>query len=145
MKVFQVVVLMLMIPITACERGTHETASPGTVGAPQFVQAGAWGGDDIGLDVSQAGAKFDFDCANGTIDGQIQLDTFGHFAVDGLYFQERGGPVNNLGQPIGVVASYKGEVIDTSMTLTVTNLDTGVKVGDFVLSFGATPNIVKCL
>jgi hypothetical protein len=145
MKTFHLAVLVLiLIPTTACQKGTPETAMPGTVGAPQFVQVGAWGGNDIGLDVTQADAKFEFDCAHGTINGLIQIDTFGRFAVDGLFFQESGGPVK-MGQPVGVMARYKGEVIDTQMTLSVTRLDTGVKVGDFVLNFGATANIVKCL
>lgn len=35
---------------------------------------GIWGGQHIGLTISDTGANLAYDCAHGTIDGQIHLD-----------------------------------------------------------------------
>lgn len=137
------VLTSLLISITACQNGAMGTMIP-TTPSSQSVQMGVWGGSDIGMDVMQTGATVEFDCAQGTIDEAIMLDAMGRFAVDGVYLQE-GGPVGGMGSPMPVPARYQGDVVGQQMTLTVTNLDTQMKIGAFSLTFGASANIVKCL
>jgi len=57
------------------------------------VPPGSWGGDHIGLEVSDTGARVEYDCAHGTIDGVLTLDAQGRFDARGAYVRERGGPV----------------------------------------------------
>jgi len=132
--------MLLLIPLAACQSGGFATIIPGS-GANVVVQLGTWGGSGVGMDVAQGGAMLEFDCSHGTIDGPINLDATGGFAVDGVYFQE-GGPI---GMGTGVPARYQGDVVGQQMTLTVTNLDTMMKVGAFSLTFGSNANIVKCV
>jgi hypothetical protein len=116
----------------------------GPAPADRHVQAGTWGGDHIGLEVSATGATVEYDCAHGTIDGALALDGQGRFEARGSHVAERGGPVREGDAQRGVPARYRGTVSGDTMTLTVT-LDGGEEVGTFTLTRGRTPRIRKCL
>ena len=55
-------------------------------------------GDHIRLNVTQAGAKVEYDCAFGTIDEPLLLEKDGTFEAHGIHVYERGGPIR-LGEP----------------------------------------------
>jgi len=134
--------ILALLPAAGC-RQSNMGGIPSA--APQMVQEGAWGGDNIGMDVTSTGATVEFDCAHGTLDSKLLLSDSGHFNAEGLYFQEQGGPAPEPGKTMGVPASYEGAVVEEQMTLTVTNLDTQQKIGTYSLTFGGAPRVMKCL
>ena len=105
---------------------------------------GMWGGNHVRLDVSDAEARIEFDCAHGTL-GRIEPDANGNFDVTGTYVAERGGPVRADETPAGRPARYHGKVNDKTLTLTVALTDTGDEVGTFTLTHGKGTRLTKCL
>ena len=108
------------------------------------VANGTWGGQHIGLIVSDAGAQVDFDCAYGQIDQPLTLDATGRLSVDGVFVQERGGPVRVGEEPERKPARYSGTVDGTTLTLDVTITATSESIGTFTLTLGAPPGVRKC-
>ncbi len=109
------------------------------------LPTGMWGGPHIGVEVTESGARLDYDCAHGTIDQPITPDASGKFAVNGTHTQERGGPVradeDNSGQP----ARYVGTVEGRTLTFTVTLKGANEAVGTYTVTRGQAPRIVKCM
>jgi len=106
---------------------------------------GVWGGDHIGMVISDSSVTLNYDCAYGTIDEPFSTDCNGEFELAGIHIIEHGGPLR-----VGEVlpqhpASYKGQIEGKVMTLKVTLTDTGDEVGTFTLTLGAVPNVYKCL
>jgi hypothetical protein len=95
--------------------------------------------------VTPSGVTAEFDCAHGSVEGSVPLDDQGSFAMDGLYFQEQGGPINDKEQPVPRKVRYEGQVSEDTMTLTVVASDTQEKIGTFTLLFGANARITRCL
>ena len=106
---------------------------------------GVWGGEHIGMVVSDSSATLDYDCAHGTIDEPIIIDENGEFKVSGVHVFEHGGPIRIDEIPDEHPALYKGHIEGNLMTLVVTLTDTEVEFGTFTLNLGANPNVYKCL
>jgi len=108
------------------------------------VPPGNWGGQHIGLIVTDTGATVNYDCAHGTID-QALVSADGIFTALGTHYPEHGGPVRE-GEPVEKrPARYDGRTDGKTMTLDVTLTDTDQKLGTFKLELGASPNVFKCL
>ncbi|MBE0593909.1 MAG: hypothetical protein IH616_16070 [Gemmatimonadales bacterium] len=107
--------------------------------------SGEWGGDHIGLVVSATGANLEYDCAYGTIDSPIDLHRSGSFVASGTHTFEHGGPIREGELPDIHPAEYRGWVIGSTMTLTVTLTDTTRTVGTFTLRRGGNPLVFKCV
>lgn len=107
-------------------------------------QTGAWGGEHIGLEVTEQGATVEYDCAHGTIDEKVVTDAVGNFNLRGTHVREHGGPVRKDEREDSHPAAYKGKIKGDTMTLTVTETDTGETVGTFTLTLGRQPRITKC-
>ena len=136
---------LLLLPSVSCkERAVLHPLEPGP-SPPPALETGIWGGDHAGMTVTETGATLEFDCAHGTIDGPIPLDDSGAFAVDGLYYQEHGGPFIDPDPLVPVKVTYMGQVSGTRTTLIIFDPDAQVKYGGFLLTYGATPHLVKCL
>lgn len=89
--------------------------SPTYKGAPSVhtapsVATGTWGGDHIGLEVTDKGAQVDFDCAHGSIDEPLTLDSDGRFGAKGSYAPEGPGPQREDQSGQGRPARYAGRV-----------------------------------
>ncbi|MBA3320436.1 MAG: hypothetical protein H0T45_03195 [Pyrinomonadaceae bacterium] len=112
--------------------------------AEDRMAKGMWGGNHVRLDVSDAEAQIEFDCAHGTL-GRIEPDANGNFAATGTYVAERGGPVRVDETSSGRPARYHGSVNEKTLTLTVTLTDTGDEVGTFTLTHGKGTRLTKCL
>jgi hypothetical protein len=108
------------------------------------AQTGTWGGEHIGLEVSDEGGRVEYDCAHGTIDEQLVTDARGGFELRGTHVRERGGPVRKDEPEERHPAVYKGQIEGDTMTLAVTESDTGESVGTFTLTLGRRPRITKC-
>ena len=106
---------------------------------------GVWGGEHIGIVVSDSSATLDYDCAHGTIDEPVIIDDNGEFEVRGIHMFEHGGPIRIDEVPDEHPALYQGSIEGEVMTLKVTITDTGKEFGTFTLTLGANPNVYKCL
>ena len=101
-----------------------------------------WGGDHARLEVTEDGARVDFDCAHGRVEGRIVVDGAGRFDVGGMYYEERGGPVRESEEARAVPMRLTGLVGGSVMKLTVTR--GGTRVGDYTLSRDREARVVKC-
>jgi len=121
------------------------TTACGALSPTSTVQAGTWGGDHVLLTVSGTGANAEFDCAHGTIDGPLSLDSSQRFDVAGTFVQEHGGPIRVDEQLVAVPARYAGTSRQGAMTLTITLTSNGQSLGPFTLTFGQQGSVFKCL
>lgn len=111
----------------------------------QIDLAGTWGGEHISLTVLDSTANLEFDCAHGTIDEPISIDTEGNFEVSGIYVIEHGGPIR-IDETLEKYPSlYKGRIEGEKMTLILILKDTETEIDTFWLTRGAEPIIYKCL
>ena len=107
------------------------------------VQTGRWAGEHIVLEVTSAGATVEFDCAHGTLDEPLVLDSGGRFDIAGTFTPERGGPTREQSSRT-VPARYAGSLNDSTLTVTVVLTDSKDSVGVFTLRHGARPRLFKC-
>jgi len=118
---------------------------------------GEWEGPDIHLLVSGSGAVVEYNCAHGTVD-QIVLDEEGRFDAQGTYESESGAPARNITavDETGNARSnatitnnmptrYTGRVTKDGMSLTVSLINDGLKIGEFSLKRGSTSRLHKCM
>jgi hypothetical protein len=105
---------------------------------------GAWGGQHVRAEVTDKGAAFEFDCANGTIDQPITLNDKGSFDVQGKFAVEHGGPIRRGEESNGRSVRYTGRVKDKELTLTISDLNTKESLGSFTLTHGNEGRLMKC-
>jgi hypothetical protein len=108
------------------------------------VPLGAWGGKHIALTVTERDARFEIDCAHGTIAGPLSLDANCRFSSSGFYVSERNS-MEREGSSERRPARYTGWSDGKRMTLTIVLTDTGQVIGEFNLTLGTEPQITKCL
>jgi hypothetical protein len=109
------------------------------------VATGIWGGEHIRMQVTESGARIEYDCAHGSVDEPLALDHEGHLDVKGTHARERGGPVRRGDKPNSRPARYTGRVEGRTLTLTVTLTDSDESAGTFTLTQGEQGRIRKCL
>jgi hypothetical protein len=109
------------------------------------VSAGNWGALGIAMEVTDSGARIEYDCAHGTIDQPLALDAEGRFDVRGHHFREHGGPVREGEESRGEPVRYTGQVTGDTMTLTVTPEGSNSPIGNHQLVRGKMGRIRKCL
>lgn len=108
------------------------------------LASGTWGGDHVRMEVSDAGATIEFDCAHGAIEQAIVLDPDAKFDLKATYTVEHGGPMRD-DQPLPVrPARYAGRVAADTLTLTVTLTDTDEDAGTYTLTRGSGGRVMKC-
>jgi hypothetical protein len=108
------------------------------------LQSGTWAGEHIVMEVTGAGATVEFDCAHGTLDAPLALDSGGRFDIAGTFTPERGGPTRGDSASRAVPARYTGSLEDATLTVTVTLTESKDSVGVFTLRHGARPRLFKC-
>ena len=111
----------------------------------QIDLKGKWGGEHIGMVVSDSSATLEYDCAHGTIDEPIIPDDEGRFEVIGVHVFEHGGPIRIDEIPDEHPALYKGHIVGNEMTLILVLTDTDTEIDTFFLTRGVDPLIYKCL
>ncbi len=109
------------------------------------AQTGPWGALGIAMEVTQSGARIEFDCAHGTISESILLDSEGRFDVKGLHFREHGGPIREGEESRGEPVRYAGQVTGDTMTLTIKSEGSDTAIGTYKLVHGKAGRIRKCL
>lgn len=112
--------------------------------APDALLPGVWGGEHIRFEVTEAGARVEYDCAHGTVEGKIVVDGRGRFSVYGMHYVERGGPARPGDEASGYRVRLSGRVGGSLLKLTVTRAGTRSVVGTFDLARDREPVLVKC-
>jgi hypothetical protein len=138
--------LLLTFLVTDCARRDRNINEPGDEQNRRMksVPKGTWGGEHIQLEVSEQGGQVEYDCAHGSIDQKLVLDAQGRFKVTGTHVHERGGPTRKGEGENGHPAQFSGQITGNKMTLKVTETDSGESLGEFNLTYGQTPRLMKC-
>jgi hypothetical protein len=110
----------------------------------QRIKTGMWGGTHIRLDVSANSTTIEYDCAQGTIDGPLTIDSRGNFRLKGTHMAEHGGPIRRDEEPNSKPALYAGWTDGKKMTLRVMLAGSGDEIGTFQLTQGDPGRIWKC-
>jgi len=105
---------------------------------------GSWGGQGISMDVTDNGARLDFDCASGRITEAIVPDRAGKFTAKGLFARQRPGPTREGDDNDGQPATYTGVINGENLTLTINLTRNDEKVGTFTLGHGKPARIRRC-
>ena len=124
----------LAVGLMACTSG-------GT--AADLVPTGSWGGEHVRLTVSDTGGNVEFDCAHGTLDAPLKVDTEGRFDVPGSLVRE-GGPVMPGREGDKQSVRYSGRLDGSSMDLNLL-AEAGDSMGSFRLKLGDRGKLLKCL
>ena len=109
------------------------------------IANGSWGGQHIRLTVEHGSARIEYDCANGSIEGPLKIDSRGRFELRGVHMREHGGPMRSDEQQQGQAAKYTGWTDGKKMTLSVTLVDSKTEIGTYQLTRGGAARIFKCL
>jgi hypothetical protein len=125
------------------ESRTHN-GSINHASANRRLATGIWAGEHISLEVTEQGAKVEYDCAHGTIPRRILLDRRGRFDIVGQHAAEHGGPVRRDEQLTSLPVRFTGQVNGKRMTLTIRNSVTKELIGNFILYYGQEPRLMKC-
>lgn len=146
MSSFKLAIFALPLVVVLLQGGSCRASKMKDVSSEEIdsVTTGRWGGEHISMQVTDAGAEIGYDCAHGTIDGRMKLDSQGNFDLTGTHTPERGGPLRRDEKGASRPARYTGNTDGKTMTLTVTLTDTGETVGTFRLAYNAEPVLRKC-
>lgn len=109
------------------------------------VITGGWGGNHIGLTATADSSQIEYDCAAGSIQGPIVLDSGGRFTALGSHTIGHGGPVRMDEVPDVHAARYEGRVRGNTMELRVVLTDRNQEIGTFRLERNAQPMVMRCL
>lgn len=116
-----------------------------TAKKPRTIANGSWGGQHIQLTVSNGEARIEYDCANGSIEGPLKIDSRGRFELRGVHMRGHGGPARIDEQSQREAAKYSGWTDGKKMTLTVTLVNSKTEIGTYQLTRGNTGRIFRCL
>ena len=121
-------------------------AAGGCVTSPAPVDAlGLWGGSHVSVQITSAGGRVEYDCADGLIEEPIRPDRAGRFVAAGTHTPGHGGPVREGEILPSFRARYEGQIDGERMNLLVTVIDTGIVLGPFELRRGSAGVLVRCL
>jgi hypothetical protein len=121
-------------------------AGSGAVAESPRLPEGAWGGQHVHMKVSGGKATLDFDCAHGSIEGPMTLESDGSFDWRGAYVREHGGPIRKGEESApGDPARYRGNLDGETLSLEVVVEGSDKPVGMFTLKLGQAGRVHKCL
>ena len=108
----------------------------------QRIPTGNWGGQHINIKVGVKTATIEYDCASGTIQGPLVVDSDGNFNLRGTHRMQRGGPVRADETPQDHPATYTGSIKGNTMTLNLKLSDSDVET--FTLEKGKEGELFRC-
>lgn len=110
----------------------------------QRLQTGTWGGSHISIEVGPGSATINYDCANGTINGPLTIDSKGRFNWRGTHNRERPGPMRIDETSNSRPAIYSGQIKGDTMTLTLKLANSNEAAQTFTLKRGSGGRVFKC-
>jgi hypothetical protein len=99
---------------------------------------GAWGGPEASLTVDEGGVRVELVCADGRIDGPIELDDDGRFLGTGPWWPGPVPPNDDL------QARYEGRVLDGRLVLTIVAEPDDRTYGPLELFRDRAPTFPRC-
>ena len=126
-----ILVLPTIFALIACSAATS---------TPITDVVGTWGGDNAGLIVNGNDVHVHIGCTLGDAVGPIVADENGRFEVSGTYNVDA-YPVN---RGITHPASFTGQIVGQTMTLTVSLTDITRVLGPVTLTYGKEPTMGPC-
>ena len=111
----------------------------------QRISTGPWAAPHINIDVGPRSATISYDCANGTIEGPLTIDSKGRFTWRGTHNREHAGPIRADEGSNGQPAVYTGTVKGDTMVLTVKMADTNETIETFTLKRGGPGRVFRCM
>jgi hypothetical protein len=117
-----------------------------TVACPTATSAhitevvGTWGGDNAGMIVNSTDVHVHIGCTLGDALGPINPDANGRFEATGTYNVDAYPVDRGITHP----ATFTGQIIDQTMTLTVSLTDTQRVLGPVTLVYGKEPKMGPC-
>jgi len=106
------------------------------------LAAGMWGGPQLRMEATEAGATLEFGCGSATITGPITLDQNGNFQASGTYKQGDFGPTREDG-PSAREANFTGSLDGDTLKLEMV-LSGEDRVQKFTVTRGRESKLIKC-
>jgi hypothetical protein len=129
-----------MTRITATLSILAALACSAATSTPITQVAGTWGGDNAGLIVNDTDVHVHIGCTLGDAVGPINPDANGRFEATGTYNVDAYPVDRGITHP----ATFSGQVVDQTMTLTVSLTDTARVLGPVTLVYGKEPQMGPC-
>ena len=120
-----------VLAILACSTATS---------TPITDVVGTWGGDNAGLIVTNNDLHVHIGCTLGSATGPISADANGRFEASGTYNVDAYPVDRGILHP----ATFSGQIVGQTMTLTVTLTDNGQVLGPVSLIYGKEPKMGPC-
>jgi hypothetical protein len=131
MRIPAIVSIVAMVSVLACSAATSARITE---------VSGTWGGDNAGMIVTDTDVHVHIGCTLGDAVGPIHPDANGRFEATGTYNVDA-YPVN---RGITHPATFSGQVVGQTMTLTVSLTDTARVLGPVTLIYGKEPQMGPC-
>jgi hypothetical protein len=137
--------ILIKLAVVTCLVGGLTASSLARTKRVKYIPDGTWGTLHMRIQVENGAARIEYDCAHGTINGPLKVDSKGRFNLLGTHVRERPGPIRIDQTPADRPARYTGWTDGRKMTLTVT-LEDGSKetVGKYELTRGQSGRVFKC-
>jgi hypothetical protein len=129
-----------MIRITTIISVFSFLACSAATSTPITQVVGTWGGENAGLIVSNTDVHVHIGCTLGDAVGPINPDANGRFEATGTYNVDAYPVDRGITHP----ATFTGQIIDQTMTLTVSLTDTARVLGPVTLTYGKEPQMGPC-
>ena len=131
MRTHAIVSTVAMVSTLACSTATSARITE---------VAGTWGGDNAGLIVTDTDVHVHIGCTLGDAVGPIHPGVDGRFEATGTYNVDAYPVDRGITHP----ATFSGQVIGETMTLTVSLSDTARVLGPVTLIYGKEPKMGPC-
>jgi hypothetical protein len=131
MRIPAIVSIVAMVSILACSAATSARITE---------VSGTWGGDNAGMIVTNTDVHVHIGCTLGDAVGPIHPDADGRFEATGTYNVDAYPIDRGITHP----ATFSGQVIGQTMTLTVSLSDTARVLGPVTLIYGKEPKMGPC-
>src|ERR1043166_8406569 len=118
------------------QTGSCQNENPVNNKIQHRVANGVWGGQEIRLNVTDAGADLEFSCATGHINEALAVNAKGHFSVKGTFTPGAMGPTRLDNPPKPQPAIFSGTVHEKNLTLNMTLTNTKESL-DYTLEYGS--------
>ncbi len=127
----RIIAILSIFGLLACSAATS---------TPITQIVGTWGGDNAGLIVNNTDVHVHIGCTLGDALGPINPDANGRFVATGTYNVDAYPVDRGITHP----ATFSGQIVAQTMTLTVSLSDTARVLGPVTLVYGQEPKMGPC-